>query len=50
MLLSILFSNTSVCSLLGVTDQVLHPFQNHRQNYSFVYSNVYILRRQNVLD
>jgi hypothetical protein len=42
-LLSTLFSNTlSLCSSLNVKRPGFAPIQNHRQNYSHLYSNVYI--------
>jgi hypothetical protein len=48
-LLSTLFSNTlSLCSFLNARDQISHPYKNHRQNYSFVYSNFYVSRLDDV--
>ena len=44
-LLSTLFSNTlSLRASLNVSDQVSHPLQNKRENYSSVYLNLYIFR------
>jgi hypothetical protein len=46
-LLSTLFSNTfSLFSSLNVRDQASHPYRNHSQNYSFVYSIFYVFRQQ----
>jgi hypothetical protein len=54
-LLRTLFSNTlSLCSSFNIRDHVSHPYKNHRQNYSLVYSNHHIFwqqaRGQKVLD
>jgi hypothetical protein len=39
-------STHSLCSSLNVTRPSFTPIQNHRQNYSFVYSNFYVFRQQ----
>jgi hypothetical protein len=46
-LLSTLFSNTlSLWSSQTIRDQVSHPYRTTGKNYSFVYSNFYVFRRQ----
>jgi hypothetical protein len=47
-ILNTLFSNIlSLCSsLINVRDPSYTPIQNHRQNYSFVYSNFYVFGQQ----
>ena len=46
-LLNTLFSNTlSLRSSLNASDQVSHPYKSNRQNYSYIYLNLYILAQQ----